>query len=365
MVAKVYEPDFAQKTGERESLLDVLAESPELSRIVLRGSSAILEEAAKPIEWVWEGLVAKGNVALLSGMPGGGKTTLLFLILAALGSDVPVELLGATVRPMRPDQYIVLIEAEQSRPSTARKLVRSCKALGVGLGMLDRILILARASVVVGDARWLEVEALAAQGLVAHVALDTLARVAPGDGSSEEAQTRTMARVGALTVSSPSLTTVWMLTHNNKREPTGTVNDVSGAAARAGGVDSVALVTSNLEDGRFVSVTLAWPKTRDREEARPDPVSYTLVGDVLTIVDNPSKGKREPKSKDRRSDVFADVLAHQGTSGNAVIERIRGDRNGILAAIQSLLAERVVVREEGKLYVPSEDGELPHDALHR
>lgn len=340
----------------------------ELARFALTRFEDIVSEAERPVDWVWSGCAARSNVVMLCGPPGGGKTTLLFLLLAALASTRPVELLGRAVAPMSRGRVIVLVEGEQGQSSTARKLLASCHALGIRSEEtlrdpetgVTRIVILARKSVLVGDERWKEIVRMVAAGVVGHVALDTLARVAPGDSNDEKEQTRIFDQVCQAIESAPteeSRPTVWVLTHSNKKDPSYTVNDVSGSAARAGQADSVALVYPNMEDGCIKSVSLYWPKVRDADDPLPA-VTYTMAKRTLTVVDAPAK-KSKRSNDELRPLVVAYVLSHQGSSGNEVVGGIGRRRVEVMDVIGSLIDERILVREGGKLYVPSEDGELP------
>lgn len=77
---------------------------------------ADLKEADFPIEWVWEGFLAKGYITLLSALWKAGKTTLIALLLKALQSDS--MFLGQTIHPVS-----VLIISEEGEGLWVRRRV--------------------------------------------------------------------------------------------------------------------------------------------------------------------------------------------------------------------------------------------------
>src|SRR5205823_5793557 len=60
-------------------------------------SSADLDQAPRPIDWIWHGLLAPGKVTLLTSQWKTGKTTLLSLLLAHRDRGEPLA--GLAVAP--------------------------------------------------------------------------------------------------------------------------------------------------------------------------------------------------------------------------------------------------------------------------
>jgi energy-coupling factor transporter ATP-binding protein EcfA2 len=347
----------------------------ELQKFALTSFEEILSEAERPIDWVWKGCASKSNVVMLCGPPGGGKTTLLFLILAALASRSSVSLLGRNMTPMPAGQVIVLIEGEQGQASTCRKLLASCFVQGIPseTALVDadtgvtRIVILARKSVLVGDDRWKEIVRMIGAGVVGHVAIDTLARCAPGDSNDEKEQTRVFEQICGAIESGPidRRPTVWILSHSNKKEPTYTVNDVSGSAARAGQADSVALVYPNMVEGQLHSVTLYWPKVRDADEPL-EAVTYTMRGKEFAIVEKPmrSKGGTANGTAELRARLLEYVEAHPGLYANAIASPkseggVGANKSSIIALLPSMAAEGLLRNDAGMFYTTHADIDFP------
>ncbi len=92
-------------------------------------------EQPEDVEWLWEGYVAPGNVTVISARPKGGKTTLVFHLLAALmgGRDF----LGKATR-----QGKVLVMSEEPSNLIRRRLAN--------LGLTSDDLLIAKRSDVTG-----------------------------------------------------------------------------------------------------------------------------------------------------------------------------------------------------------------------
>lgn len=60
----------------------------------------------EPIDWVWEGYVAKGRTSLLSGFAKAGKSTLLGLLFKEMSG----EGLGSLITPVKPTKVLILSE---------------------------------------------------------------------------------------------------------------------------------------------------------------------------------------------------------------------------------------------------------------
>lgn len=327
-------------TQELPSLDHPLRGCERLASVALLGESAILEAATRPVSWAWDGISEVGSVTMLAGTPGGGKTTLLFLLLVARLAG-GLDLLGHRVT--RSNGYCVLIEGEHGEGSAARKLVNSCAMLGVRTAVLDRMVLVARAGVLIGDERWADAVRMIRAGVVSDLAVDTLARCSSADGSSEQEQTRIMQHVGAAIEAGPegSKPAVWVNAHTRKGTGTGTVEDVSGSAARTAQCDTVMLVEGNRDDaGKIESSTVRWPKVREAEQ--PDAVAYSTRFGRLQYVETPgkSKGGRPPTLTQER--VLAALRELAPVHFRELRETLECGQNGLQAWLSTLEAAGTV-----------------------
>lgn len=252
-----------------------------LARVALIGRQRILELAAQPIDYVWADIAPPGTITVLAGAPGDGKTTLLFMVLAARANlEAPVTLLGREVRPAPPGQYIVLIEGEHSEASASRKLVKTLRLLGVDDMALERVIIVARKAVTIGSPEWLDVVRLIQAGLVSDLGIDTLARVAPSDSDSEREQVAVFDAVAQALESAPEGVpdpNCWTVAHTRKNGGTDGLAEVSGSVQRTGQADSVLLLKAERADGRVVSTRVTFAKLREDPDEYPEPVEFTIA----------------------------------------------------------------------------------------
>lgn len=250
-----------------------------LPKVAVLGREAILALAAQPAVYAWQDIVVVGTIVVIAGGPGEGKTTLLFLILAARATfGGPVNLLARYVAPAPRGKWIVLIEGEHNDASTSRKLVKSMRLLDIGEEALDRFIIVARKQVLIGSPEWLEVEHLIACGLITDIAIDTIARVAPSDANDEREQVALFDRVAAAIDRAPvgsDKPVAWAVGHT-KKSGTGDLSDVSGSTQRTGQADSVLLVKGTRIDGRVVSSRVTFAKLREDPDDFPLAVDFAI-----------------------------------------------------------------------------------------
>ena len=264
---------------------DPLAHVPLLRTLALIGAACIREVAARPIPYVWQDIATAAQIIALNGKPGGGKTTLLFLCMVGRAqTGQAINLLGRMLKPALPGKFVVIIEGEQSEGSSARKLVRSVAALGVNESALDRIILLARKDVLVGNERWREVEKLARLGAVSDVAIDSLARVAGAEANDEREQAAIFAAFQALIEGAPGgeadKPLVWLVTHARKSADGTSVDDMSGSAQRAAQVDTIINVEPVKDAGRTIASKCHFPKLREDPDTPPTPVEFTVARDA-------------------------------------------------------------------------------------
>lgn len=252
---------------------------PLLARVALVGRDRILARAREPVAYVWQDIAPAGTIVVMAGGPSEGKTTLLFLLLAARANlGEPVSLLGRDVKPAPMDQWVVLIEGEHGEHSTSRKMVKSCALMGVNDLALTRVIAIARKAVKLGSPEWSEVEKMIAAGIVSDIAIDTVARVAPSDANNEQEQVAIFDTVAQAIERAPEskAPTAWAVAHTRK-SGSGDLADVSGSFQRVGQADSVLLVKGKKKDGRTVSSTVTFAKLREDPEDYPQPVTWAIV----------------------------------------------------------------------------------------
>lgn len=336
--SKVVRLNGSSKT--RPTAEDPLAGLRILPGIVMRGRQAIIDEAKRPIEYVWHEITVLGTVNLIAGPPAEGKTTLLFLLLACRMAPSPQNFLGRMLLPAPQGKFIVLIEAEHSDGGTARKLIQSLDTLNLPQDGLDRLLVIARKAVKIGDQAWAEITFLVSLGLISDIAVDTLARAAPADANNEAEQTEifdTIAQTIERAPTAPDRPTVWLVAHSRKNDRTGGLGDVSGSTQRTGQSDTVIIVEGTKVDGETVSSKVTFPKLREPPDLYPKPVTFSIV--------------REPDGRRRLSsdtldsldagkpleELIWDQLTEPRTKSD-LAERLKRSREDVNAAVDALFA---------------------------
>jgi hypothetical protein len=312
-----------------------------LARVALLGRERIIDKATEPVAYVWQDIAVAGTIVLLAGGPSEGKTTLLFLLLVARANlGEPVKLLGRDVQPAPQERWIVLIEGEHGEVSTSRKLVRSCALLGVHDLALTRLVIIARKAVKLGSPEWADIETMVAAGIVSDIAIDTVARVAPGDANDEREQVAIFDIIAQAIERAPEgkHPTAWCCAHTRKNG-TGGLEDVAGSAQRVGQADSVLLVKGKKEAGRTVSSTVTFAKLREDPEEYPEPVTWAIVrrqdgSRALTL------GGADPPDERPLEARLEELLTAGPQTKNALATRLARSAAAIDAAISTLFAVR-------------------------
>jgi AAA domain len=276
---------------------------PFLSKVALLGADAILRKSAEPVLYIWQDIAVQGTIMVLAGGPGEGKTTLLFLFLAArLHQGDPKMLLGRPVMPANIGGFVVLIEGEHGEISTCRKLVKSCKIMGVEARIaLERIIVIARKAVTIGSPEWRDIEKLITEGRVTDIAIDTIARVAPADANDEREQVAVFEQVAKAIERAPSEAlkpTVVALAHTRKGGDRSSLESISGSTQRTGQADTVLGVEGKRNStGRIVSSKVTFMKLREEPDDYPEPVSFTVLEGGTGIAHfDPADESTEPLS---------------------------------------------------------------------
>lgn len=269
-------------------------------RAISATGDEIEREAAKPVSWAWQDLVVSGTINLIGGASTSGKTTLMFLVAMARAIGLPM-FLGREITPIPEKQWSVIIEGEQSIGAASRKLLKCAKALRAPEHPFGRTMLVARESVIVGDAKWNSVVALCKAGLVGDLFLDTLASTTNAEANDEQAQVELFRMLVGVVRGSPRdrPTTLWLAAHTRKGEGI-ELEDVGGSAQRHAQVDTVIMLekTRDPKTRRIKHSTLYFEKLKEDlpDDTDVSPVSYrvTVSGGVQIVARDSSKGGRPP-----------------------------------------------------------------------
>jgi hypothetical protein len=331
---------------ERPTADDPLRGLGHLAAVALMGRARILDLARRPVSYVWQDIAAPGTIVLVAGKSGDGKTTLLFLVLGARANlEAPITLLGREILPAPPGQFVVLIEGEHSEASAARKLVQSIRLLGVDDLALDRVIIVARKAVRLGSPEWGDVVRLVAAGLVSDIAIDTVARVAPGDADSEREQVAIFEGVAQAIERAPSGVTppiVWAVAHLRKGNAGGGLDEVSGSAQRVGQADSVLMLAAERADGRVVSSTVTFAKLREDPEIWPEPAEIVIGRDGTTRTLRTGAIAACQANDRPLEERILDLLAVSPKTKNGLSEAVRRSKEDVDAALTILFEARAI-----------------------
>lgn len=311
-----------------------------LAKVAAIGRAHLLGLAAQVVAYVWQDIAVAGTILLLASGPSEGKTTLLFLILAARANrGEPVTLLGRRITPAPPGKYLVIIEGEHSEASAARKLVRSLRLLGIEDGALHRVILVARKAVRIGSPEWLDIVRLISCGLVSDIAIDTLARVAPSDANDEREQVAIFDVVAQAIDAAPSPADrpmAWAASHTRKNGKTGDLADVSGSAQRTGQADTVLLLEGEKIEGRTVATKVVFLKLREEPDAYPLPVTFSVTTDRVLM------SERRPDDERPLEARITDLLRIGPRTRNALATALGRSHGDVEQALSLLFAARAI-----------------------
>ena len=316
-----------------------------------------IEKASnEPVDWVWPPYVASGSICLVAGNTSGGKTSFIFLLLAARTASKPIEFLGHLVTPAPAGQYIVVVEPEHSKGSSARKFKKSARLLGLDSKEVFKRLIIVSGSrsLVVGDLRWRQLCGLIRAGLVSDVLLDTIASTTTEEGSDEQAQAALFDKLRLAIENAPpkqSPPVIWPCTHT--RKPSKDADEeidlaaVSGSLQRAAQSNTVLMLRANRRDYKIVSATIFFLKTKEEpvegfKDHELTPKTFTVGHDRLQLL-----GKKITNLVDVIYDMLC--LAPDGLSMSGLGERTKRNKPDIRTALDTLIKNKKVRRggEEG------------------
>jgi len=303
----------------RPSVADRISGLPQLSKIALSDGAQYRKLADQKIVYTWQDVLVAGTIGVLAGAPGSGKTTLAYLYAAMRASrGRSFELLERVVYAADETQSLVIIEAEHSEPSAARKLLASLKLLEIDDSVLKdhRVITIARKAVTLGSPAWLEVVQLMAAGLVSDLIVDTVARFAPADANAEAEQVAIYDKIAQALEQARKdrpLPTCLLVAHTRKGAASEDIEGVSGSTQRVGQADTVLLAEATREGGRVLATRVTVVKLREDPGDRwPLPMSFSIAQGELTqeraAPTAGSKAAAEQQSKSK-SDEDAYALA--------------------------------------------------------
>ena len=288
----------------------------------------------------------------MSGNTTGGKTSFIFLMLTARGSETPIRLLGHVVTPAPAGRYIVVVEPEHSKGSAARKFKKSAKILGVDCASLFKRLIIVSGSesLLVGDSRWKQLCQLIAAGLVSDILLDTIASTTKEIGNDEQAQSALFHKLRHAIEDAPEgvpLPVVWPLTHNKKAgkdEDEIDIAFVSGSLQRAAQSNTIMMLRTNRKDHRIVSSTVFFLKMKEEpiggfKDGDEKPKTFSITQDRLQLLGKNVVGSLK--------DVIYEMLCltPEGLSMSSLRARVDRNKADIRAALDALIKSKKVVEE--------------------
>lgn len=298
----------------------------------------------QPVSWAWDQAAPTGGTVLIASGPGVGKTMFIFMLMACRAQLAPYELLGRTVFPANPGQWIIIVEMEHSPRSAARRMKRAMALLK--LEKLPRTMIVCKDSVRVGDSKWQWIVNGIKGGLVSDVVLDTIASTTTEKANDEQEQINLFNKLKAVQRSAPDATpvTLWILAHLRKSSKTAddnaTMEGVSGSAQRTGQVDTVILATAerDKETHAVKSVSLVFEKTRE-EPTDPDcengiiPIKYRINdGKLFLLSETPAKRRLDREAKEKKLLTFLEAhpkdahtvnsLSAAGMGGKVVVQAL-------------------------------------------
>ncbi len=106
----------------------------DLPRVDVAG---VIDTPSPPPDFVWNGMVPRGHICLLSGHGGSGKSTLALQLAVAVAMGLP--LLGVPTTPGR----VIVFSGEDAEPLLRHRLATLCHALDVNPHALaERLLVL-------------------------------------------------------------------------------------------------------------------------------------------------------------------------------------------------------------------------------
>ncbi len=343
-IGDVAPPEIHETSVELPTADDPMHGLSKLSAVAVVGREKFVELSERKISYVWPPVASRGWVVMLCAPPGLGKTTLLVMLLVArANTGAPVEVLGLPVEPAPAGTYVLFVEGEVDEIAIARKLRGTCALLGVDESALDRIIVIPRKGVRVGDPVWMEAEKLIAAALVSDIGLDSVARCAPaGSDTNDEAQQTalfdSLARAVDLAPNAESKPVCWLIAHSRKGG-SGGLDDVLGSRARTAQIDSLIMLDGEKSNGRVLHVTAIFEKLRHDVDEHPEPVTITIDRDPVTRAQRLTVGNVTKDDRPLEAQIESLLAKHpDGLTKSKIADTLGRNRGDVQTAIDALFA---------------------------
>jgi energy-coupling factor transporter ATP-binding protein EcfA2 len=320
----------------------------QITSTALLGAGAYEDLQAEPVDYLWEDFLEASHLALIAGPSGVGKSTLLFLLAAALANTTPRRplLLGRAVNPIPEGKCVVLLEEENGRRSTAANLVWSCEMLGLPVApTLDRIVTLVRSGVRIrhqtdrGDSAFTSLWERAEAGRIGALLIDSWATVCTAndvDSRSEEHQALVAKTLrGFVEVSGGPCVAI----AHTRKSGAESLEDIAGSHQRGAAMDLVLLVSAEKSEGIVQSSRVTVAKMRDTPDEPPLAAVFTIVreGGRHRLVE----GKADPSGDPPHERVHAWLEAQDAPATSWEIRgALKMNNQTLQDAITTLFSER-------------------------
>ena len=296
----------------RARTVEVLSSTPQTSRVPRFRSIEELADDQESVSWLVEGVVAPGYVTLFAGKPKGGKSTLLFALLAALARGrafVGLRTLTASA-----------VYLSEEAPKTIRQKVRRFGLEGaVFLTRLD------------GYPRRLFGQIIDEAVAEAHrtgamvIVVDTMTFWAGLPPDAEKDSGAMQAAADHLLRAAATGLAVIVL-HHTRKALGEDIDTVRGSNALTGAVDIIATVKSGEGPGERLL------RVFGRDEECPERLIVKLVGDGYERVGG------EPAVQDLGAAVLAVLppARHEGLTQEDICGLLQARKESVLAALEAL-----------------------------
>ena len=246
---------------------DILPEPKLLVDLTRVDVAGVIDNPSPPPKFVWEGLVPRGHVCLLSGHGGSGKSTLALQLAVATAMGFP--LLGIPTMLSR----VAFYSGEDAGPLLRHRLATVCRALDVNPHALaERLMVLDATECPALGEETLDRETgrryIAPTGRyerLREIVMDWLPTLVIVDNASDvyeanendRAQVRGFVRsLAALSRQSESHPAILLLTHTPKHALGGRAESYSGSTAWHNSARARLSLTPNKEDQRRLILSL-------------------------------------------------------------------------------------------------------------
>lgn len=252
--------------------------------------AGMLTTTPPPIPWLVEPLLIPGELSILVGREGRGKSMLSQIVAMALADPGSVDMLpGLTVTPGR----VLIIDAENGQPLIHRRLHSAGLRDATNYAVREAVGLDLRAP----EHRRELVQAIA-QEQPQVVVLDSLASLAPGIRENE-AESMAPWMLAIQNIARSTKTAILLLHHASKA---GNGSSYRGSSAIGAGVAIEAAMIQHEDDPDPQRRELRWGKVRP--VARPEPLWFRITSDDGRLRIEPaepfeSRGAAEPVNQEQ------------------------------------------------------------------